>query len=114
MPRDDKKLSWLFGKGWSLVNILIGFIFAVGGAVAYIVETVLGFSIWAQSGMIPLWYSILAKVILSIMVVGPLFFWLVIPAFQKWWHTKQWLAWLLLVIAVVLFFAIISLLGFHI
>jgi hypothetical protein len=33
------------------------------------------------------------------MVFGALGFWLAIPAFQKWWHTRKWITWLFFAIS---------------
>jgi len=44
-------------------------------------------------------------------IVGILGFWLIIPAFQKWWHTKkEWIFWLLLVVGCIVAYQLFAIL----
>jgi hypothetical protein len=94
-----------YGKGWSLINILNGLLFL---AVAYATLTLtifFGFlSVGDSERSVSIYIYILGWLGVVMLLLGSLGFWLVIPAFQKWWHTKdRWLAWLFLGIAVAIF-----------
>jgi hypothetical protein len=54
---------------------------------------------------LPPWYAILTSTIAGgtfiLLIFGIFGFWLVIPAFQKWRHTKnEWIAWVFLAVSV--------------
>jgi len=99
---DAKKApKFVFGKGWSLMNILIGAVFVISG---WIIDAINGLVNLGAigSGKLSSAFYIWGWIGFSLIIFGILGFWLLIPAFQKWWHTKRWLAWTFLTIAVLI------------
>lgn len=101
---DNKKDLKTISKGWTVKNIGIG-LWCVGAGFFFILLAILvGFS-GIDSGKLPppLYVNIIDIIALILMAIGALGFWFVIPAFQKWKHTKyEWGAWLFLAIATLL------------
>lgn len=105
MTAEDKKLRPLLGKGWSLINILTGLAFIIAG---YCMVLIVLLAFFWKYGWQPTqssrWVGLYAleNIAFAMMIFGALGWWLVIPAFQTWRHSKRWLVWTLLVIAIAL------------
>jgi hypothetical protein len=107
--KEDKGLRLFFDKGWSLMNIFTGIILVIFSWLMAIVD---GFFVGSHAFMGdagPINIGFGGYLVLSfafvMIVLGSLGFWFVIPAFQKWGHTKPWLAWVFLTIAVLILLA---------
>ena len=98
---DDNKNLKTVAKGWTLKNIKKGFLFLGIGIVLMIVDIVIGLT-GIDSGRTPFLFYIILPLVYAA-ALGVLGFWLIVPAFQKWQHTKnEWLAWTFLIIAILL------------
>jgi hypothetical protein len=108
--RGGEGIKFMFGKGWSLINILIGLVFIASALVVSDFINFLSFiGFFPMRNSLPSWYYFYPWIVLSMITLGVLGFWFVIPAFQKWWHTKRWLAWTFLGIGSVLIYPFIFL-----
>jgi membrane protease YdiL (CAAX protease family) len=98
---ENKNLETV-SKGWSRKNIKRGFLFLGIGLILTFFSILTGLT-GIDSGKIPLVFYVIYGIALFFISFGVLGFWLLIPAFQKWRHTKkEWLAWTFLAIAIVL------------
>jgi Kef-type K+ transport system membrane component KefB len=90
--------------GWTVKNFSKGLTFFAAG---FLIDFLGGIAALSDSDKIPFWYYIIISIAIFLMTLGVLGFWLLIPAFQKWRHTKnEWLAWTFLTIVVVLLCAL--------
>src|SRR5438309_249387 len=106
---ENKKLS---ARGWSRKNILTGAIVFVIGFILFSAAFFLGYiSIGDSDRPTPVWISFLNWFGLAAMILGILGYCFVIPAFQKWWHTQKWMAWIFLVIGILLIYPLLAILG---
>src|SRR5438132_462771 len=93
---ENKKLS---ARGWSRKNILTGCVLATVGYIVTILNS--SFSLFiVGNGKDSVWFYIWGLIGFALIVCGISGFWLVIPAFQKWWRTDRRLVWLFLSIGI--------------
>ena len=96
-------------EGWTKKNWGRGFLF-IGIAGALLVIDILVGLTGIDSGKTPFLFYVILPAIYIALGFGILGFWVVIPAFQKWYRTKrEWLAWLFLIIAIAGAYAMIRL-----
>jgi hypothetical protein len=97
-------------NGWSRKNFIFGILFVVGGIILFFVDFYLAYlRVGDSERAIPGWVYGLNLLSIAMALFGVLGFWLVIPAFEKWWHTKKWLALIFLIVGIfagLLFFAL--------
>lgn len=88
-------------KGWSAKNIRMGGIFVALGFFTFIADIYTSFE--SGSPAVLPWVNLIGYTSYAIMLIGISGFWFIVPAFEKWWHTKkQWLAWIFLVVGIVI------------
>ncbi len=97
-PYAKKPPRFIYGKGWSLMNMLIGGAFILSGWIIDIINGLLNLGV-IGSGKFPTLFYIWEGIGLFLIIFGVLGWWLVIPAFQKYWHTKRYIFWICLGIA---------------
>ena len=97
---DNKNLDKT-SKGWTLKNILIGGVCVAIGWLIGSFNAVFGLATGGDSGKLPIVFYVLGLGAVFLIGLGILGFWVIIPAFQKWRHTKyEWIAWVFFAIAI--------------
>ncbi|HUC02147.1 MAG TPA: hypothetical protein VMA75_04595 [Candidatus Paceibacterota bacterium] len=92
--------SKIVPKGWrTAVNVSAGIILLILGCILAEANGI--YATYANvSGTFFIFVMSVAIVLILIGVSG---FWIIVPAFQKWWHTKKrWLVWVFLAIGFIL------------
>lgn len=88
-------------RGWSGKNIFLGLgLLFVGFIIWFADSAVMGVALGVSGKKFSTGFW--GGLGFALMAFGVLGYWIAIPAVQKWWHTKRWLAWTFLVPCVLL------------
>jgi len=107
LKQSNKKPGWLIEH-----NVISGIVSLVLGITIQVVSVVMAWSSIGDSDRPPPYIlTLLGWLGVAVMFLAPVAFWIIIPAFREWWHTKRWLAWSSLIFsALVIYLAYVFLL----
>jgi hypothetical protein len=99
---DNNKDSKVISGGWTLKNFLIGGVLFVLGCLFYVLDAYAAYLyIGDSTRSLPWFINLLQYVAIFVVLVGVSGFWVIVPAFQKWWCTRRWLAWTFFLIGLI-------------
>lgn len=80
-------------RGWSGKNIFLGLGLLFVGFVIWFGDSVVEGFAQGVAGNKTFSIGFWGRFGFAVMAVGVLGYWIAIPAAQKWWYAKRWLAW---------------------